>query len=83
MITEKELDRIGFLKYGEEDDDIYYKIVFTGGIKFGISSLAGYLNNGEFYLYDNKKYYYQIDDLEGLFNIVGGENIYRRVSWKQ
>ena len=28
MITEEELDKIGFLKYGEEEDDVYFKIVF-------------------------------------------------------
>ena len=81
MITEEELDKIGFLKYGEEEDDVYFKIVFMTDTKFGITSLAGSLDEGSFYLYDDKRYYHDIEDLEKLLSVVGGENIYRR--WKK
>ena len=82
MITKQELETIGFLEYGQEDNDIFYKIVFTGKLKFNLYSLAGNLENGVFLLYQNYEKYNDIEELKLLLLVVGGEIIYKRKNYE-
>ena len=82
MITKQELEAIGFLEYGQKDNDIFYKIVFTGKLKFNVYSLAGNLKNGVFLLYENNEKYNDVEKLKLLLLVVGGEIIYKRKNYE-
>lgn len=76
-ITEKKILDLGFKLYGVEENDPYYKIMFRSPFKFGISSLSGVLQDGEFWLYGNDVRYTQISELKKIIDVVGSE-IYKQ-----
>ncbi len=78
MITKEQLENIGFLEYGQEENDIYHQIAFSGKLKFNISFISGNFENGIFWIYSNDERYDNIEDVKSLLLIVGGENIYSR-----
>lgn len=70
MITEQELFEIGFRRYGDEENDPYYKCVLKGDV-FGIHFLSGNLNsNGIFEIYSmhNRKFS-KISEIDDIFRI--------------
>ena len=58
MILETELFEIGFRRFGDEENDPYYKVILDRSV-FGLSDLAGNLDqNGNFEIYSmhNRKF---------------------------
>lgn len=68
MITKEELLKIGFVEKGVEENDVFYQMVLDGSI-FGIYFLSGNLKNGIFNLYNNNKYYTDMNHLIKLFEV--------------
>lgn len=51
MILETELFEIGFRRFGDEENDPYYKVILDSSV-FGLSDLAGNLDqDGNFQIY--------------------------------
>ena len=70
MITEEELFEIGFRRYGDDEDDPFYKIVLKGDV-FGIPHLSGNLdNNGLFEIYSmHNRQFSEMSELNDVMKI--------------
>lgn len=73
-MTNADLRELGFGLYGLEEDDPFYRIVFTTR-KFGIDSLSGNLDRetGKFWLFGNGEKYTDKNELKKVLDVVGGE----------
>jgi len=72
-MTHEDLLELGFKLRGVEENDPYYIMVFSFPFKFGISNLAGVLDNGQFWLYGNNIRYTDKNELKKIIDIVGSE----------
>lgn len=70
MITEKELFDQGWRRYGDDDNDPYYKLLLEPKV-FSLHSLSGILNsNGVFTIYNmNLRKFYKISELEDVMKV--------------
>lgn len=70
MITEKELFDQGWRRYGDEDNDPYYRLILEPKV-FGLSDLNGNLNqNGIFTIYSmNNRKFSKISEIENIIKI--------------
>lgn len=72
-MTHEDLLEIGFELCGIEENDPYYKIVFSPPFNFEVYYLSGQLNDGLFELYANNKFYSNKNELKKVIDIVGSE----------
>lgn len=77
MITTQELEEVGFIEYGIEENDPYFQITFMPPTKFNISNLAGQLQEGVFWCFGNDTYYENISEIKKLVDIVSHNVIYK------
>ena len=72
LISEKELFNQGWRRYGDEENDLYYKLILDGSV-FGLYDLSGnYKENGMFWIYAiSKSEYDNITQLKELIEIMG------------
>jgi hypothetical protein len=70
MITEKELFDIGFRRFGDEEDDPYYKMILEGDV-FNITEINGNFDSvGGFMIYSIRdRSFGSVDEIKQIMDI--------------